>query len=166
MRRFIFVRLITAILITCSVAPFAAAQARRPKSAPAAPPKVTTEDALRFIGVWTAEFMDTTFLRVELKLVNGALSGTIATGNMHTAEDGRLTDVSDVKESKAASLFDVVLDGNNVTFKRHDDDDVDQMQMTITGNGTAELRFVFPESQNAPKRQTFQLTRHIERNAS
>ena len=163
LRRFVSVRLITAVLITCTVAPFAAAQARRPKPAPAAPPKVATEDAQRFIGVWTAEFIYTTFLRIELKLANGALTGTIATGNIHTAEDGRLTDVSDVKDAKANELFDVVLEGNTVTFKRHDDDDVDQMQMTVTGNGTAELRFIFPESQNAPKLQTFQLTRHIER---
>lgn len=164
MRRFVSVRRLAAILIACFVVPFAGAQSRRPKQTPTAPPKVTTEDAQRFIGVWTAEFMETTFLRIDLKLVNGALSGTIATGNIHTAEDGRLTDVSEVKDGKATALFDVAMqDGNTVTFKRHDDDDVDQMQMTLTGNGTAELRFVFPPGENAPKLQTFQLTRRIER---
>ncbi len=163
LRRFIPVRQLAAILIACSLVPFAAAQARRSKPTPTAAPKVNAEDAMRFIGVWTAEFMDTTFLRIELKLVNGALAGTVATGNIHTAEDGRLTDVSDVKDAKAAALFDVVLQDGTATFKRHDDDDVDQMQMTITGNGTAELRFIFPPGEDAPKLQTFQLTRRIER---
>ena len=163
MRRFVSVRQVAVILIACSVVPLAGAQARKPKQPAPAPPKMSTEDALRFIGVWTAEFMDTTFLRIDIKMVNGALTGTIATGNIHTAADGRLTEVSDVKESKAAPIFDVVQDGNTVTFKRHDDDDVDQMQMTLTGNGSAELRFVFPEGPDAPKLQTFQLTRRIER---
>jgi hypothetical protein len=160
LRRFVLPTAV--ILLACSVAPFAAAQSRRPKQAPAAAPKVTTEDAQRFIGVWTAEFMDTTFLRIDLKLANGALTGTVATGNIHTAEDGRLTDVSEVNQSKATALFDVTVDGNAVTFKRHDDDDVDQMQMTLTSNGSAELRFIFPDGA-ARKLQTFALTRRIER---
>jgi hypothetical protein len=158
------IRHIAVVLISCSLLPLASAQARKPKQTPAAPAKITNDDALRFVGIWTAEFMDTTFLRIDLKLANGSLVGTIATGNIHTAADGRLTEVSDVKESKTAPLFDVVLqDGNTIMFKRHDDDDVDQMQMTLTGNGTAELRFIFPEGPDAPKLQTFQLTRRIER---
>ena len=162
LRRFPAFRQLAVIVMVCCMASFAAAQTRRPKATPAAP-KVNLEEAQRFIGVWTAEFIYTTFLRIELKLANGALTGTIATGNIHTAEDGRLTEVSDVKEAKANTLFDLVLDGNTITFKRHDDEDVDQMQMTLTGNGTAELRFIFPEGQDAPKLQPFQLTRKIER---
>ena len=154
------------LLLVCSAASPALAQARRQqKQNPAsqsAPDPSLTENALRFVGVWTAEFMDTTFLRVELKLANGKLTGTIATGDIHTAEDGRLTDVSAAEKGRSTPLFDVSLDGNIATFKRHDDDDVDQMQMTLTGNGSAELRFVFPSSQDAPKIQPFQLTRRIE----
>ena len=153
------------VLVACSATP-AFAQARRPQKqnspSQAAPGNTSvTENAIRFVGVWTAEFMDTTFLRVELKLANGKLTGSIATGDIHTAEDGRLTDVSIAE--KTTPLFDVSLDGDTATFKRHDGDDVDQMQMTLTGNGSAEMRFVFPQSQDAPKIQPFQLTRRIER---
>jgi hypothetical protein len=144
------------------------AQTRRPqkKNSPSqtAPGNESvTENALRFVGVWTAEFMDTTYLRLELKLANGNLTGAIATGDIHTAEDGRLTDVTAAEKDQTTALFDVSMNGDTITFKRRDGDDVDQMQMTWTGNGAAELRFVFPQSQDAPKIQPIQLTRRIER---
>ena len=151
------------VMVACSATVMSAQTRRAPKQPPAAPDKSSISDAaLKFVGVWTAEFMETTFLRIELQLSNGRLAGTIATGNMHTAEDGRLTDVSAAEKSRATALFDVAIDGNTATFKRHDGDDVDQMQMTLTGNGVAELRFVFPESQDAPRLQPFELTRRIE----
>jgi hypothetical protein len=166
-RRLIRAAKITFLLIACSAAPLIA-QTRRPsRKTPAdqTPPVNATmsESAQKWVGVWTAEFMDTTYLRLELKLVNGKLSGTIATGNMHTAEDGRLTDVSAAANAPASPLFDVSLEGDTVTFKRHHGDDVDQMQMTWTGNGAAELRFVVPQAEGASKIQPIDLTRRIER---
>lgn len=152
------------IVVVCSAISMSAQTRRSPKQQPAAPEKPSvSETAMKFVGVWTAEFMETTFLRVELKLSNGQLTGTIATGNIHTAEDGRLTDVSAAGKSQATPLFDVAIDGDTATFKRRDGDEVDQMQMTLTGNGAADLRFVFPQSQDAPKIQPFELTRRIER---
>jgi hypothetical protein len=154
-------------LIACSLAPSALAQSRRPKTPKTSPSqsvpdeKTNSESARRFVGIWTAEFQDTMFLLLEIRTADGKFTGSIATGNIHTAEDGRLTDVS-VPE-RSTPLFDVSLDGNTLSFKRHDDDDIDRMQLTLTTRGTAELRFTGTDSEPAPRVQPIQLTRIIER---
>jgi hypothetical protein len=107
--------------------------------------------------------MDTTFVRIEIKMAGGKYSGTIATGDIHTAEDGRLTDVSAFEPGHATPIFDVDMDGNTLTFKRHDGDDIDRMQLTLTSRGTAELHFTSTNSEPAPRVQPIQLTRIIER---
>jgi hypothetical protein len=107
--------------------------------------------------------METTFVRIEIKMADGKFSGTIATGNIHTAEDGRLTDVSAPEPNHAAPIFDVAMDGDTLTFKRRDGDDIDRMQLTLTSRGTAELRFTSTDSEPAPHVQPIQMTRRIER---
>src|ERR1051326_4727082 len=138
-------------LIVCFAAA-APAQTRHGKTAPAAPAqsspaqKTNSDQARRFVGTWTAEFMDTTFLRLEIKMADGKFSGSIATGNIHTAEDGRLTDVSAPEPNHATPIFDIAMDGETLTFKRHDGDEIDRMQLTLTSKGTAELRFTGADS--------------------
>jgi hypothetical protein len=156
-------------LIACSLAPSALAQSRRPKTPKTSPSqsvpdeKTNSESARRFVGIWTAEFQDTTFLRLEIRMADGKFTGNIATGNIHTAEDGRLTDVSVPDPNHATAIFDIAMDGNTLTFKRRDGDDIDRMQLTLTTRGTAELRFTGTDSEPAPRVQPIQLTRIIER---
>lgn len=107
--------------------------------------------------------METTFVRIEIKMADGKFSGTIATGNIHTAEDGRLTDVSAAEAAHVTPIFDVAMDGDTLTFKRRDDDDIDRMQLTLTSRGTAELQFLGTDSEPAPRVQPIQMTRRIER---
>ena len=155
-------------LIAC-IAPFATAQTRRGKATPHTPAqnapaeKTNSEQAGRFVGTWTAEFMETTFVRIEIKMADGKFSGAIATGDMHTAEDGRLTDVSAADPGHETPIFDIAMDGDTLTFKRRDDDDIDRMQLTLTSRGTAELHFLGTDSEPAPRVQPIPLTRRIER---
>lgn len=159
-----FVRKIVLAIVLCSIAPLAVAQSHRSNTPQRAtqpkPPQTSSDTTQRFVGVWTAEFMETTFLRLDLKFVDGKWGGSITTGNIHTSEDGRLTDVTAVSTAKPTPIFDVALEGDTLTFKRHDDDDVDQMRMTLTGNGAADLRFLVPEG---VRMQPIELTRTIER---
>lgn len=92
-------------------------------------------------GSWTAKFEGRTFIRLELKTVNGAISGGIRLGNIEVDRQGM------VKRADAAPLnlihiFDVTRKGATVTFSIKEGNDTDQFELRLLENGDADLQFL------------------------
>lgn len=89
----------------------------------------------------TATFEGRTFIRLELKTVNGAITGGIRLGNIEVDPQGM------VKRADAAPLnlihiFDVTRKGATVTFFIKERADTDQFELRLLQNGDADLHFV------------------------
>jgi len=98
-------------------------------------------DALKpFIGTWEGKHEGKTYAILKLKDVEH-LSGTISLGNIHTDEDGNITDVTEAADDESP-ILDPKLDGKKLMFGWKDGDDVTRIEMTLTGAGEAELRFL------------------------
>ncbi len=113
-----------------------------------------------FVGVWKAAFQGKTFTALTLKLENDKLAGTLSTGEVDLAPDGEVSNVNqEVGEPRA--IFDIKLDGQILSFKDKDGDDVNSLEMKLTGENRAELRFLLPDPlpQGMPVPKPFRLTR-------
>jgi hypothetical protein len=92
-------------------------------------------------GSWAAEFEGRTFIRLELKTVNGALTGGLSIGNFEVDAQGVVKRASDAPR-KLTPIFDVTLRGSNMTFSRKDVDDTDQFVLRLLDTGDADLQFL------------------------
>ena len=93
----------------------------------------------RFAGAWTAEFSGKTFVRLELTVTKGTLSGTISLGDIEIDAKG------DVKHAESAPpratpIFDLTVRDSTLAFSRKDGRDTDHFEMRLAG-GAAELLF-------------------------
>ena len=94
-----------------------------------------------FVGQWAAEQNGRPVVRLELRVTNGALGGSIQLADIHVDGNGNVeTVLSDL--SPASALVDVVAQTKTVVFARRDGNDIDQFEMTLTDDASAELRFV------------------------
>src|SRR5712691_3109671 len=113
-----------------------------------------------FVGVWKATFQGKTFTALALKLENDKLAGTLSTGEVDLAPDGEVSNVNqEVGEPRA--IFDIKLDGQILSFKDKDGDDVNSLEMKLTGENRAELWFLLPDPlpQGMPVPKFFGLAR-------
>jgi hypothetical protein len=92
-------------------------------------------------GSWVAEFEGRTFIRLELRTVNGALTGGLSIGNFEVDTQGVVKRASDAPR-KLTPIFDVTLRGSNMTFSRKDVDDTDQFGLRLLDTGDADLQFL------------------------
>jgi hypothetical protein len=97
-----------------------------------------------FVGTWIAELDGTRYVRLELRLVNGKLGGTLALGNIEVDDKG------DVRAATAAPdeptpIFEVAQRGSTLSFARKDSTDVDHFELTFVGD-RPELRFIPTEA--------------------
>src|SRR5260370_29482814 len=113
-----------------------------------------------FVGVWKATFQGKTFTALTLKLENDKLVGTLSTGEVDLADDGEVSNVNQ-EVGEARAIFDVKLDSQILSFKDKDGDDVNSLEMKLTGQNRAELRFLLPDQlpQGMPVPKPFRLTR-------
>ena len=113
-----------------------------------------------FVGVWKASFQGKTFTVLVLKLENDKLAGTLSTGEVDLADDGEVSNVNQ-EVGEARAIFDIKLDGQILSFKDKDGDDVNSLEMKLTGENRAELRFLLPDQlpQGMPVPKPFRLTR-------
>lgn len=113
-----------------------------------------------FVGVWKATFQGKTFTVLTLKLENDKLAGTLSTGEVDLADDGEVSNVNqEIGEDRA--IFDIKLDGQILSFKDKDGDDVNSLEMKLTGENRAELWFLLPDQlpQGMPVPKPFRMTR-------
>ncbi len=97
--------------------------------------------AQRFAGTWTAEQAGKPVVRLELHLAEGKLAGSIQLADIHIGSTGEVENVLSGL-SPASPLFDIKMDGQTVSFARHDGNEVDPFEMALKGDRTIELRFV------------------------
>jgi hypothetical protein len=92
-------------------------------------------------GSWTAEFEGRTFIRLDIKTVNGAIAGGLSLGNIEVDPQG-VVSRADVAPLKLTPIFNATMKGSTLTFFRKDDHDTDQFELRWLENGVVELRFI------------------------
>ena len=96
-------------------------------------------------GFWTAQFEGRTFLRLELKTVNGTVTGGISLGNIEVDKQGALRRV-DESPRELTPIFDVTQIASTVTFSRKDGADTDRFEFRSLEAGRAELKLLLNDA--------------------
>ena len=98
-------------------------------------------DSAGVAGSWTAEFQGRTFIRLELRTVDGSLTGSISTGDIQVDDQGDLRQVGEPPDHPTP-IFDVAPKSSSVTFARKDGDDTDRFAFRVLDAGRGELQLV------------------------
>ena len=91
-------------------------------------------------GSWTANFEGRTFIKLELRTVNGALAGSLSLGNIEVDPRG-MVKRADAAPSRLTPIFAVTRKGPIVTFSMKDGNDTDRFELRLLGEAEAELHF-------------------------
>ena len=99
-------------------------------------------------GSWTAKFEDRTYIRLEIKTVDGAIAGGISLGHFELDPQGA------VRRADAAPLilrpiFDAAQRGSTVTFSAKDVNDTDKFELRLLENADAELWLLLNDEDRA-----------------
>jgi len=95
-------------------------------------------------GAWIAQFEGRTFLRLELKTVDGTTTGGLGIGNIEVDKQGALQRVGDLPRT-LTPISDVTGQPPLVTFSRKDGSDTDRFELHLLGADRAELRFLLSD---------------------
>ena len=98
-----------------------------------------------FAGSWTAQFQGRTFVRLELKTANGAITGGISLGDIEVDDKGGLRRVGDPPRD-LRPISDVRQRGSTLTFALKDENDTDRFELRVLESGRAELLFLPDEA--------------------
>jgi hypothetical protein len=109
-------------------------------------PPLSQSHAESYVGTWTAEFKGTTFMWLDLRMPNGALTGTISIGGMHVDEKGNV-DAVRAPPDKREPITDFAVVNSRLTFTHKDGNDAEHFEMRLLDATTAELRFVLTREQ-------------------
>jgi hypothetical protein len=94
-----------------------------------------------FVGSWTAAFDSRTFIKLEIKTVNGAIAGGISLGNFEVDLQG-VVSRADAARPNLTPISGVTVKGSTLTFFSKDGNDTDQFELRLLENGDAELHFL------------------------
>jgi hypothetical protein len=143
---------------TASAAPPRQAPQDKPGAVRGAPPQ--KPEPRDFVGTWKASFEGKTFTVLALKIVDGKLAGTLASGEVDLSDDGEVSHVNR-EAGEPRDIFDVELAGQILSFKEKDGDDVNSLEMKLTGANNAELKYILPDPlpEGMPMPKPFRLTR-------
>jgi hypothetical protein len=94
-------------------------------------------------GSWTARFEGRTFLTLELKAVDGTITGGMRVGNIEVDKQGALRRVGESPRD-LRPIFDVTQRASIVTFSRKDTEDSapDRFELRLLEPSRAELLFL------------------------
>jgi hypothetical protein len=92
-------------------------------------------------GSWTAAFEGRTFIRLDIKAVDGAFVGGISLGDFEVDQQG-VVSRADVAPPTLTSISGVTIKGSTVTFARKDGHETDQFEVRVLENGDADLHFL------------------------
>ena len=92
-------------------------------------------------GSWTAKFEGRTFIRLEIKTVDGVIAGGISLGNFEVDPQG-VVRRADAARLNLTPIFGVTLKGSTVTFFTKDGNDTDQFELRLLENADADLHFL------------------------
>ena len=96
-------------------------------------------------GRWTAQFDGRTFVRLELKAVDGTFTGGLSLGNVEVDKQGALRRVGDAPRD-LKPIFDVTEGESAVTFSRKDVQETDRFELRLLPGGQAQLKMLLSES--------------------
>jgi hypothetical protein len=98
-------------------------------------------------GSWTAQFEGRTFLTLELKAVDGTITGGMKVGNIEVDKQGALRRVGESPRD-LSPIFDVTQRASTVTFFRKDTDDStpDRFELRLLEPGRAELQLLLSDA--------------------
>jgi hypothetical protein len=96
-------------------------------------------------GSWSAQFDGRTFLKLEVKSLQGALTGGISLGNIEVDKQGGLRSVKEAPLD-LKPILDVVDQGARLTFSCKDGDDTERFELRMTDANHAELSVLLSES--------------------
>lgn len=103
------------------------------------------QDQQRFAGTWEAKYKGAVICGIKLE-AGEKLSGATYGCNIHVNDDGDLieTQPSD-STGEPSPIKNARIDGDKLVFEIMDDDDPMKCELTLTGEGRANLRIL-----NAP----------------
>ena len=99
-----------------------------------------------YAGTWTADLAGRNYVRLELKVADSTLSGTLSLADIRLDQQGVVGEITSAP-SAPKPIFDVTLRNSTLLFSRKDSNDTDHFEMRITGGGVAELLWV-PSEEN------------------
>ena len=97
-------------------------------------------------GSWTATFEGRTFVRLELKTVNGAISGGIRLGRNLEIDSQGMVKRADAAPLNLKPIFGATRKGATVTFFLKDGNDTDQFELRLLENGDADLHVLLNDT--------------------
>jgi hypothetical protein len=83
-----------------------------------------------YVGTWTAGFKGTTFIRLDIQMTNGTLTGRISVGDMHVDAKGHADRVGAAPAESTPIVIEDVTD-SKLTFSRKDGDDTDHFEAQL-----------------------------------
>jgi len=86
-----------------------------------------------FAGTWTAAFKGDTYVRLELRDVNGTLSGRISLGTINGDKNGEVSEVRS-PAIEFTPIFDVAIRDGVLSFAHKDGDDTDRFEVRPNGD--------------------------------
>lgn len=101
--------------------------------------------AAAIAGIWTAESAGRTFIRLEIKNVNGTITGGISVGDIEVDPQGVVSRAGEPPQT-LTPISGVALRGSVLSFSRKDGDDMDHFELRLLREGSAELQFMLTEA--------------------
>ena len=98
-----------------------------------------------YAGIWAAEQGGQIFVRLELTTANDTLGGRISLADIHIDPRGEIGEVRSAL-GQPTPVFDLARRNQTLTFACKQGDDIDRFEMTVIGDGRADLRFVPSEA--------------------
>ena len=95
-------------------------------------------------GTWVAEREGTVFVRLEIRLTDGALSAALGTGDVQFDDKGEVKKASPVP-ARLTPLTDLAVTGLDVSFVRLEGNDTERFQLRVLSDDRAELQFLADE---------------------
>ena len=144
--------LVTAIVFVGACLLAASPAHRSPAQIPTKP-QFTAAD---YVGSWRAEFKDTTFAILKLRLDGKTLIGSLSTGDVSVDDDGNLRSAT-AETGKELPLIDPTVNAEKLLFHVKDGEDDDRWEFSLTDPTHGRLKFL--PTPDAPKINPFAMTK-------
>jgi hypothetical protein len=95
----------------------------------------------RYAGTWVAERSGQTYVKLELSVAGGALTGRISLADIQVDKTGQVSAITSAL-SDTTALFDFAERDSVLSFARKEGDDPDRFTMRVVGDAAAELQFL------------------------
>jgi hypothetical protein len=98
----------------------------------------------RLTGSWTATFEERTFVRLEIKTVDGRMAGGLSVGDFQLDSQGAVKH-ADAAPLRLMPIFDISMNGSSVTFFTRDASDTTKFELRLLDGAGADLHFLLDD---------------------